>query len=114
VYLHNLTTISADKEAPKPVGKLAYTLTPRPATVHDLLLQKSDGTFLLIVWNERVKGTDEVTVGLGGRLGLGGRRKEVRVFDPTVGTEPVEKHADVESVKLTLSDHPVVLAIRGN
>jgi hypothetical protein len=105
VYLHNLTTILADQEAAKTPGKLGYTLSPRPATVHDLLLQKSDGTFLLLIWDERVKGTDEVTIG------VGGPRPAVRVYDPTAGTEPVKNYADVESVRLTLSDHPIVLAI---
>jgi hypothetical protein len=105
VYLHNLTTILADNGAVKAPGKLAYTLSPRPATVHDLLLQKSNGTFLLLVWAERVAGTDEVTVS------LGGRRAGVQVFDPTVGTEPVKTYAAAESVKLTLSDHPVVLIV---
>jgi hypothetical protein len=105
VYLHNLTIILADTGTVKSPGRLAYTLSPRPATVHELLLQKSDGSFWLVVWDERVKGTDEVTVG------LGGRRKEVRMYDPTTGSEPVRTLADVESIKLTLSDHPVVLAI---
>jgi hypothetical protein len=105
VYLHNLTTILADQAAVKAPSKLAFTVTPRLATVHDLLLQKSDRTFLLVIWDERVKGTDEVMVG------LGGRHKEVRVFDPTAGTESVKTHTDVESVKLALSDHPVVLEI---
>jgi hypothetical protein len=105
VYLHNLTAILADQEVAKTSGKLGYTLSPRPATVHDLLLQKGDGTFVLVVWNERVKGSDEVTIG------LGGARPAVRVYDPTAGTEPVKTYADVESVRLTLNDHPIVLAI---
>ena len=33
--------------------------------MHDMLLQKSDGTFELVVWGERLKGSDEVTVHLG-------------------------------------------------
>lgn len=105
VYLHNLTTILADRGATEPPGRLEYTITGRTPTVHDLLLQRSDGTFLLVVWAERVKGTDEVTVR------LGGPRRSVKVCDPTVGTEPVRQHADVEAVPLSLSDHPVVLVI---
>jgi hypothetical protein len=107
VYLHNLTTILADQGKVKEPGRLDYRLSGRSTTVHDLLLQKSDGTYLLVVWDERVKGTDAVTVG------LGGVRKAVRVYDPTVGTDPVETHATVGSVRLTLSDHPVVLAVSG-
>jgi hypothetical protein len=107
VYLHNLTTILADREAVKTPGKLAYTLNPRPATVHDLLLQKADGAFFLVISDERVKGKDEVMVG------LGGRRREVREFDPTVGTEVVKTHVNVDSVRLVLSDHPIVLSVPG-
>jgi len=46
-YLHNLTTILADKSSLRNPGKLAYSISPQPPTVHDLLLQKSDGTFEL-------------------------------------------------------------------
>jgi len=105
VYLHNLTTILADQGAVEKPGRLGYTLAGRTPTVHDLLLQRSDGTFLLVVWDERVKGTDEVTVE------LGRPHRSITVYDPTVGTAPTGTHTDVGSVRLTLSDHPVVLAI---
>jgi hypothetical protein len=35
----------------------------------------------------------------------------VRIYDPTRGTEPVQTLADVRSIELTLSDHPLILAI---
>lgn len=105
VYLHNLTTILADRGTAGPLGRLDYTLTGVTPTVHDLLLQRGDGTFLLVVWAERVRGTDEVTVR------LGRPRRAIKVYDPTVGTEPVRELAEAESVPLTLSDHPVVLAL---
>lgn len=105
VYLHNLTTILADPGAVETPGRLDYTIDGRPTTVHDLLLQRSDGTLFLVVWDERVKGSDDVIVKLARQC------RSVKVYDPTVGTEPAATHADVESVRLTLSDHPVVLAI---
>ncbi len=66
VYLHNLTTILADAGAIEKPGTLAYSIPGAPVTVHDLLLQKSDGTFELVVWGERVEGSDRVTIDLGG------------------------------------------------
>ena len=47
VYLHNLTTILADpgRGTLKKPGTLAYAIPNPPPTVHDMLLQKSDGTF---------------------------------------------------------------------
>lgn len=103
-YLHNLTTILSDDGIAKP-ARLRYTIPNPPATVHDLLLRKSNGAFELIVWSEKVNGTNEVSVN------LGGAHRSVKVFDPTTGISPIETHIKVRSVALTLSDHPVVIEI---
>ncbi len=84
---------------------LKYAIPNQPVTVHDLLLQKSDGTLVLIVWNERVKGNDEVTVQLGRPY------SEVKVFDPTISIEPIQTRGRTDSLRLRLSDHPLILAI---
>jgi hypothetical protein len=105
VYLHNLTAILADQGRRAPTGRLNYSITDQPPTMHDLLLQKSDGTFELVLWNERVKGSDEVTVRLGQLCSV------VKLYDPTVGTEPVQTLRNIDSLNLTLSDHPLILAI---
>ncbi len=61
--LHNLTTILADRGSTSPGGILPYSIPNQPVTVHDLLLQKSDGAFDLVVWGERFTGgSDDVTV----------------------------------------------------
>jgi len=104
-YLHNLTTILSDPGIEKP-GRLGYTIPNHPATVHDLLLQKSDGTFELVVWDEQASGSDDVKVELERESPL------VIVCDPTVGTEPVQTVENSRSISLTLSDHPVVIAVR--
>lgn len=106
VYLHNLTTILADKGVLAQPGRLNYSIPEEPATVHDLLLQKSDGTFELVVWGERVTGSSSVTVHLGGTYGT------VQVYDPTVGTAPVQTQGKIDSLTLTLSNHPLIIAIR--
>lgn len=87
-------------------GKLAYGLQSPPATVHDLLLERSDGVFELVVWDENWSGgTDTVTVD------LSVPRASVAVLDPTVGSSPVQTLTNASSVSLTISDHPVVLEI---
>jgi hypothetical protein len=108
IYLHNLTTILADKGTTREPGKLDYSIPDQPATVHDLLLQNSNGTFQLIVWDERLKGQDRVTVQ------FGGMHASVTIYDPTVGTDPVETETDVSSVAITLSDHPLVVTLPSN
>ena len=106
--LHNLTTILADHPS-HARGRLKYSIPNEPATVHNLLLQKSDGTFYLAVWDERVVGTgsDQVTVDFGRTQSV------VKVYDPTIDTTVQQQLANVNSVSLSLSDHPLILAIPG-
>ena len=105
VYLHNLTTILAGPKSIKTPGRLVYSIPNEPATVHDLLLQKSNGTFELVVWDEQVSGTSRVTVN------LGRAHPSVKVYDPTVGAAPTQTLHKVSSVPLTLTDHPVILEL---
>jgi hypothetical protein len=103
-YLHNLTTILSGKETDKP-GDLTYAIADCPATVHDLLLQKSDGTFDLVVWDERASGSDSISVN------LGSEHPAATLYDPTVGSTPTQVLSNVHSIALKLSDHPVVVEI---
>jgi hypothetical protein len=105
IYLHNLTTILADNGSRAKSGRLDFTIPDQPDTVHQLLLQHSDGTFQLIVWGERLSGQDRVTV----RLGV--TPAAIRIYDPTIGIEPVQTLANISSLELTLGDHPLVIAI---
>lgn len=106
VYLHNLTTILADDGTLKKPGHLDYSIPGEPATTHDMLLEKSDGTFELVVWSELLQGSSQVTVD------FASPQHTVTVYDPTVGTTPVEMRSDAHSVDLTLSDHPLILEMR--
>jgi hypothetical protein len=107
VYLHNLTTILADQGALTRPGRLDYSIPDQPPTVHELLLQISDGTIALVVWGERLKGSDEITVHLGAAY------PTVKIFNPTIGTDPIRTATGVDSVNLTLSDYPLILVISG-
>lgn len=106
IYLHNFTTILADKATGKKApASLAYNIANQPETVHDLLLQKDDGKFQLVIWGERASGSDEVT------LTLGKKTARVIVYDPTVGITPVGNYKNVSEVQLSLSDHPLVVEL---
>jgi len=105
VCLHNLTTILADHDARFSLGKLNYSITNQPDTMHDLLLQKSTGKFELIVWNEKVSGTSQVNVNLGSACAA------LTIYDPTLGTSAIQTLSNVTSVPLTLGDHPVIIEL---
>lgn len=103
LYLHNLTTILADQGTVPQPGKGECAIPDEPAAVHDMLLQNSDGAFQLVIWGERLAGADSVTVDLGATLAL------VRIYDPTVGTAPVQTQTNISSLSLTLADHPLIV-----
>lgn len=105
VYLHNLTTILADRGNLARPGRLSYVIPEQPPTVHELLLQKSDGTFYLVIWGERLKGTDDIDVRLGEAY------PTLTIHDPTIGPEPIRTHHDLKSLRLTIGDRPLVVAI---
>jgi hypothetical protein len=104
-YMHNMTTILADKSSDFTPGKINYTIANEPATVHDMLMQKRDGTFDLAVWGEQATGSNDITVNLGAKYA------SVKVYDPTVGIEPIKTLANVNAVPLTVSDHPFIIEI---
>ena len=110
VDMHNLTSILADDAAAAPatLSKLDYAIPDEPVTVHDMLLEKSDGTLDLLVWGERLKGADAVTVRLGAAYAT------VKVYDPTIGTDPIQTLSNVSSLNLTLTNHPLIIVIPKN
>jgi hypothetical protein len=104
-YIHNLTSILADEKPVANPGKLDYFIANEPATVHDLLLQKRNGVFELVVWGEQVSGTNNIAIN------LGGTHAKVKIYDVTAGAAPIQTMTNVNSVPLTLSDHAMVVEI---
>ena len=121
-YLHNFVTALADTGATAKTfqpGQLGYVLTGMPANARSKLFQRSDGTFLLVLWNHTtnfVYGTDKgagpvtispVTVG----LTLTDGAATITVLDPTIGAAPVSTASGATSASIALSDHPEVVVI---
>ncbi|MCA1869175.1 hypothetical protein HW571_26470 [Agrobacterium genomosp. 3] len=67
-YLHNLNRILADPACRQSPGQLDYEIGRKQETVHDLLLQHSDGTFHLVIWGEALAGSSCVQVRLADRV----------------------------------------------
>lgn len=105
-YVRNLTTILAD---PSPSGtgeRLDYVISPRPDTVHDLLLHKGDGTFALVVWSESLKETSNVAVKLGTEF------SSAKVYDVTAGTSPIATLSNTKEILLSLTDHALIVELK--
>jgi hypothetical protein len=104
-YIHNLTSILADDVAVDRPGKLDYTIADKPSTVHDLLLQKSNGAFELVVWGEQVAGTHDISIT------LGSSRTVVKIYDTTIGTAPTQILTNASIVPMTVGDHAMIAEI---
>lgn len=107
IYLHNLTSILEDdgKNKGRQEGVLNYSIPDKPATVHHLLLQKTNGTYELIVWDERKVLSDHII------LRLGKTYKSLTIYDPTINSTPMKQLSNVNSISLTLTDHPMIIEI---
>jgi len=111
LYLHNLTTILNDNTSidPSALKSLSCTFSAYPATVHDLLLQKSDGKLYLVVWSERyLGGEDDITITFPTAF------DEIKVYNPVVGTDAVQTLASAASVDLAMTNHPFILELTTN
>lgn len=104
-YLHNMTTILADNASPKKTGALAYEIENRSSEVHDLLLQRSDGRYMLVIWGEHyARGKSDVTVKFA-------RKHRLKIYNPIQGTSP-SREGKMDNCPLEITDHPVIIEVR--
>ena len=105
-YLHNLTTILADDNSVSSTGMLDYSIPYLPDNVHDMLLQKSNGKFYLVVWGEQYSGgSNNVSIDLDSTY------SSINIYDPTVGTSTVQTLNNISSITITVTDHPLIIEI---
>jgi hypothetical protein len=104
--LHNLTTLLADASpsAGNVAGSLTYQVTGGTGKEGTYLLQKTDGTYWLSVWDE-YEGTQTITVTLANQA------QQVEVFDPLTGTNAIQTASNTNAVSFALTDHPVLIRV---
>ena len=100
--VHNLTTLLGDAGGGAP-GSLDYSLDGTVPGDNSMLLEKSDGSYWLALWDES-SGDHTVTLNLG-------TPAAVDVYDPLTGTDPVQSDGTTGSAQITLSDHPLLVRI---
>ena len=109
---HNLTTLLADT-ATFSTGMLNYSLSSMPSSAHQTLLQKGDGTFVLVLWNEAIPqwGGGASTNNVNISLNLAVAAKSVTIYDPTVGTSATGSVGTTGGT-ISLPDHPILVFIK--
>ena len=117
IALHNLTTILSDPgTGGVPTGSLGYSLTGMPSTANSTLLEMSDGTFVLALWNDvRLSGpttqTDINVAPVPVTLTLDQPYESVALYDPLTGTTAVQSFTNAQTVQIMVPDHPVLIEI---
>jgi Ca-dependent carbohydrate-binding module xylan-binding len=119
VGLHNLTTILADTGRSAPTftpGSLNYTITNLPGVGNSLLLEKSNGTFDIVVWNEAVDWnyqikSDVAVAPTAVTVNLGESYQTVQIYDPLSGSSPISTFSNVSSIPLIVTDHPLIIQV---
>ena len=115
-YLHNMTTILADDRSIASPASISYSITPKPVTVHDLLLQKNNGTMMLVVWGEKYQnGAQSEQV----QVQFDKTYKTINVYNPAQydsgnpgkGVLPVSTFSNQSAVDLEMLNHPYIIEL---
>jgi hypothetical protein len=117
--LHNLTTLLADtgtNNSSFTPGALNYSLTGLQSTDNSLLMEKSDGSYWLSIWNETrlwgpVTPTPVVVPNHTVTLTLDNQASSITIYDPLTGTTAVQSVSNAQSVQISVPDHPVIVKI---
>lgn len=105
--LHDLTTLLADtgaNAASFTPGSLTFTLSGNVSTDNTLLIQKSDGSDWLSLWDETA-GAHNVT------LTLPTTASQILVFDPVTGTSSIASASNANSITVSLGADPLLIEI---
>jgi hypothetical protein len=115
--IHNLTSILADTGSNAETfatTAINYTVSGLSSAGGSLQFEKSSGAHDIIVWDEPkiwddvahkaiVAPNEAVTVALGATYAT------VNIYDPLKGATPIQTLHNVQSVQLTVTDHPLII-----
>ncbi len=114
--LANLIAVLADPGADFEPTTLAYALHGHTELIHQALLEKRDGSFDLVLWQD-VQSWDTVSrqalqiEPLEIEIQLASVAQSVVVFEPLNSSEPVLRRTSTERISLAVEDHPLVVSI---
>ena len=114
--LRNLISEVDDSGEPRILMPLAWSLTNPGARVEHLLLQKSDGEFDLILWQEvpsfdTRRQADLENPPVTATLKLADKARTITLFEPARQAAPTRTYAGVAQIPVEIPDHPLVVRI---
>ncbi len=116
VALKNMLSLLDDPGPEFSTDSLDYSLEGDVEDVHQTLLQKRDGNFFLVLWQEvpsyDLDANKDVSVsGKSVTLSLNEGSREARTFLPVNSQRPTESYDASKRLRLTVPDHPLVVEL---
>jgi hypothetical protein len=116
VALKNLIAVLNDATEPAYPKQLTWSLSSKNSQIHHLLLQKSNGNFDLVLWQEVTsydyrRQKNVVVRKEDVALSLGRKARSVTLYEPSLQGAPLGVLTDVTRVALEIPDSPVVIEI---
>jgi len=116
VALKNLIGLLSEPGANFTPGSLDYTLEGDTTNIHNTLLQKSDGTFYLILWQEVPSFDLQQQVDISvpevqTTLNLSTTISEAATYDPSNSLNPTAQYTNPNQLALNVSDSPLVIRL---
>lgn len=101
--LHNVTSLLTDSGS-VPLRGFDYSVSSEVGGDEDVLLQKSDGSYWLALWNE--------TAGAhSAKLSLGAVARSISIYDPLTSLNAVQTARATKTLTISIPDHPVLVEI---
>ena len=121
IAMHNMTTILTDTGATRKTFKptaMTINLDALPKQIRRLVIQKSDGTRMLALWQDvtmwdRATGTAITTAPITVKIPVPTGLKATGLYNLTAGTEYVQTFAaSAKTVSIKVPDYPVFLELK--
>lgn len=114
--IKNIIALLKDPGSSFPAGQLNYSLSGSLNNVHRTLLQKRDGRFYLVLWQEvssfNLSSKSDVNVAPAAvTLQLGKPARSVKVYRPLSSTTPTAQYTSTQTVSLSVPDEALIVEI---
>lgn len=110
--LHNMNSILADPSPDaatfEPLKILQYSTVGIPSTGNSMAIIKANTETNIIVWAEP-EGVPGAPILVG--VNLGEVQTTVNIYDPIIGKEPIQTLRNVNSVRVSVTDHPIIIQV---
>jgi hypothetical protein len=99
-------------------GGLSYSISGLPSTAQSMLLEKSNGTYELVLWNSSAtvfNGSSDVTPPTSNvTVTLSSTAASVHIYDPVQSASSLQNLSNTSTITVPLSADPIIIELSGN